>query len=108
MFSGQFLFFFIFYFLTAPKAFSFLILNYFSMSPALYPGFSNLQALSSSLTTFLFSLLSRVNEATSGALLLTVQYLSYLWDAMLHKWSPDSFQPPSQGGRARHQSWRLS
>ena len=95
-------------FLAAPKAFSFLILNCFFMSPALYPGFSNLQALSSTLTTFLFSLLSRVIEATSRALLLTVQYLSYLWDSMLHKWSPDGSQPPSQGGRGHHQSWQVS
>ena len=108
VFSAVFIFFLFSIFLTAPKAFGFLILNYFSMSPALYTGFSNLQALSSTLTTFLFSLLSRVNEATSGALLLTVQYLSYLWDAMLHNWSPDGSQPPSQGGRGHHQSWQVS
>ena len=60
VFRAMFLFFsFLFFFLAAPKASSFLILNYFSMLPALHPGFSNSPALGSSLITFCFPCLKQ-------------------------------------------------
>ena len=77
-----------------PYYFSLLLFHFTNTLPWLIKA----SAVSFTPTPFCYlqSLLNRVSEVTIGTLLLTVQYLCYLGDTMLHQWSPDSSKPLSR------------